>query len=199
MNVRVMDDSVEVTGYVNAVERNSKPLKSRIGAFIEKICAGAFERAISRNDDIHLLLNHNWGRDLGSTKSGNLELREDAIGLKAKATITDSEVVEKARRGDLVGWSFGFTDRDVDASTVDGVVHRAVKDLDLYEVSLLDRQKSPAYSGTLVEARADEIEFRGEPMLDEVTVEEPVETRAEEAQEIDYSIYENMINEMKEG
>ena len=88
---------------------------SRMGRFIERICKGAFQRALRRNDNIRILLNHDWNRDLGGTKDGNLELCEDAIGLRVRATITDKEVVDKAKRGDLVGWSFGFTDVDVKA------------------------------------------------------------------------------------
>ena len=223
MKVSIRADSVEIEGYVNAIERNSKPLKSRIGQFIERICKGAFKKALKRNDDVHILLNHDWNRDLGSTKRGNLELAEDNIGLHARACITDKDVVQKARNGDLVGWSFGFQDREVDNSTYDGMPYRAVKDLDLFEVSLLDRTKSPAYDGTLVTARAetDEIHFRGEDFIDDVelsieeipeensSIEEIPEEKREEVEpkqqeivenkNIDYSKYEAIIKEMKEG
>lgn len=221
MKVNVRADSVEIEGYVNAIERNSKPLMSRIGKFIERICKGAFNKALKRNDDVHLLLNHDWNRDLGSTKKGNLELTEDNIGLHARATITDPDVVQKARNGDLVGWSFGFQDRDVDNSTFDGMPYRAVKDMDLFEVSILDRTKSPAYEGTLVTARSEtnEVHFRGEDFIDEVNLsieeekqpenepevteevrEETVEPKQQEIVEnkIDYSKYEQLIQEMKE-
>ena len=177
MKVNIRADKVEIEGYVNAIERDSKPLWSRVGQFIERICKGAFKKALKRNDDVHILLNHDWDRDLGSTKAGNLELEEDNIGLKARATITDPEVIEKARAGDLVGWSFGFTDRDVINSIRDGMPHRAVKDLDLAEVSILDRRKSPAYEGTLISARSEDdiVHFRGEDFIDdvEVTGEQP--------------------------
>lgn len=172
MKVNVRQDSVEIEGYVNAIERNSKPLMSRIGKFIERVCKGAFAKAIKRNNDIHILLNHDWNRDLGSTKQGNLELTEDNIGLHARATITDKEVIEKAKRGDLVGWSFGFSDRDVENSLEKGMPTRSIKDLDLYEVSILDRTKTPAYDGTLITARAEtnEIHFRGADFIDEVNM-----------------------------
>lgn len=174
MEIRVKQDSVEIEGYVNAIERNSKPLMSRIGQFIERICKGAFKKAIKRNDDVHILLNHDWNRDLGSTKQGNLELEEDNIGLHARATISDPDVVRKARNGELVGWSFGFQDRDVENSIERGLPLREVKDLDLYEVSLLDRSKKPAYDGTLVCARSkngeEQIHYRGEDFIDEVNI-----------------------------
>lgn len=190
--IKIRGDSVEIEGYVNAVERCSKPLRSRIGQFIERICKGAFAKALKRNDDVHILLNHDWQRDLGSTKKGNLDLEEDAIGLKARATITDPDVVTKARNGDLVGWSFGFTDKDVENSVERGMPLREVKDLNLYEVSILDRSMSPAYDGTLVSARSiggeEQIHFRGEDFIDDIEVEEEreeVDAKEEEVNEGD--------------
>ena len=188
MKIKVRSDSVEIEGYVNAIERASKPLMSRIGRFIERICAGAFKKALKRAEDVHILLNHDWNRDLGSIKKGNLELEEDNIGLHAKATITDPEVVEDARRGNLVGWSFGFQDRDVENAVEDGLPLRKVRDLDLFEVSLLNRKMTPAYSGTLVTARAidgkEEIQFRGEPFIDE-NVEKSDETAENEEKTVE--------------
>lgn len=219
MKVNIRADKVEIEGYVNAIERDSKPLWSRVGQFIERICKGAFKKALKRNDDVHILLNHDWNRDLGSTKQGNLELEEDNIGLRVRACITDPEVVKKARAGELVGWSFGFSDRDVINSIRDGMPHRAVKDLDLAEVSILDKRKSPAYEGTLITARAEDevVHFRGEDFIDDVEIreEQPEETPPEEkvqeevpteaqpkqqeiVENIDYSKYEEIIAEMKE-
>lgn len=217
MKINIREDSVEIDGYVNAVERLSKPLNSRIGQFRERIKAGAFQRAIERNNDIHVLLNHDINRDLGSTKQGNLDLHEDSIGLRAKATITDAEVVEKAKRGDLVGWSFGFSDRDVEPTEENGVYTRNVKDLDLYEVSILDRSKVPAYDGTIIQARdtnGDPVHLNtGEVMADdkpEITEEKPADKTEEEPQDtrdnseeknstIDYGEWEKLIAELKEG
>ena len=218
MEIRVKEDSVEIEGYVNAIERNSKPLMSRVGQFIERICKGAFKKALKRNNDVHILLNHDWNRDLGSTKQGNLELEEDNIGLKARAIITDKDVIEKARNGELVGWSFGFQDRDVENTIERGMPYRAVKDLDLAEVSILDRTKTPAYDGTLIMARdnSEELHFRGEDFIDEISireesqeaqenemkdneVQEEIEPKQQEVvEEIDYSKYEEMIRKMKE-
>lgn len=203
MKVLIRADSVEIDGYVNAVERKSRPLRSRIGQFMERICKGAFKKAIDRNDNIRLLLNHDWNRDLGGTKEGTLELKEDNIGLHARAKITDKEVVKKARNGDLVGWSFGFKDRDVDQHEENGMPTRDVKDMDLFEVSILDRSRTPAYDGTLVSVRSeDDIQYRGEPLFTDVELREEPEDKPEEKPEqkekvIDYSKYEKLIKEMK--
>lgn len=200
MQIRIQEDQVEISGYVNAIERASRPLMSRMGRFIERICKGAFKRALGRNDNIRLLLNHD--RDIGGTKEGTLELEEDNIGLHARAIVKDPEVIQKARNGDLVGWSFGFRDRDVEQKRdEDGLPLREVKDLDLEEVSILDRTKKPAYEGTLVSVRAeDEPIYYGEALL-----QEPQEERKKEMQEeveikpkIDYGEYDQLIRELKD-
>ena len=218
MRISIRADHVEISGYVNAVERPSKILHDRSGDFIETVREGAFKKALARNDNIRVLLNHDHNRDLGGTKDGNLELEEDNIGLRAKAKIYDKEVIDKARKGDLVGWSFGFTDRDVDKMYDDkGLLHRTVKDLNLEEVSILDRRRTPAYKGTLIMARDDKNIFLGDELINESVAaveeeqepkeEKPIE-RAEEQEEkpkqqeiveknIDYSKAEELIKEMK--
>lgn len=222
MEIRIKDDKVEIEGYVNAIERLSKPLNSRTGRFLERIKKGAFKRALERNKDVRILLNHDWRKDLGGTKEGNLELTEDNIGLRARAVITDEEVVETARQGGLVGWSFGFEDRDVAESSEAGMLTRDVKDLDLYEVSLLDRTKTPAYEGTLVNVRSEDgtekAIYYGEELLADVKLRDDSSTKEEETapeeeqannnpsqtqedneavKDIDYSEVENIIDEMK--
>jgi HK97 family phage prohead protease len=205
MNIRVTKDSVEIDGYVNAVERLSKPLYDRLGKFVERIKCGAFKRALERADDVRILLNHNWDKNLGGIKDGNLELYEDAIGLHARATITDKEVVEQARRGDLVGWSFGFTDRDVEQGEENGLTVRNVKDLDLYEVSLINRSKVPAYDGTLVAVRsADDkslniSDFTESAINLRVEDEQPAnnDNHAADNGAVDYTEYHKIIEEMK--
>ena len=203
MEIRVKGDSVEITGYVNSIERKSKPLWSRIGQFVERIRKGAFAKALKRNDNVRILLNHDPNRDLGGTKDGNLELEEDNIGLRARATITDPEVVEKAKAGDLVGWSFGFYDRDVEQKRdEDGFPLREVKDLDLEEVSILDRTKTPAYDGTLVMVRADDSSiFYGETFEDGMNIrEEEPEKVAEQPkadEQINYEEWDTFLKDLR--
>lgn len=227
MKISIREDKVIIEGYVNAVERNSKPLNERGVTFIERIAAGAFKRAISRAKDIRILLNHNYERDLGGISDGNLELEEDNIGLKARAEITDPEVIDDARKGNLIGWSFGFSDDNVTQlrDEESGLPLRKVNDLELYEVSLLNRKKSPAYVGTLVSVRAEdggnkkinlaEDYSDGETnMIDETTKEVLEEIRVEiredntdpeppstpEVKEVSsdyYAGYRNIIDELK--
>lgn len=167
MRIEIREDSVLITGYVNAIERYSKPikesLKGQIRTFIERIKAGVFKTALKRNDDVKVLLNHNHNRVLATTKDGSAKLEEDNIGLRAEVTITDKEVVEKARNNQLVGWSFGFYANSDEIGTEGETETRTVTDLDLIEVSILDDTKSPAYYGTSIEARSEDekvLEYR---------------------------------------
>ena len=157
MRVEVRNDSVFVSGYVNAVERLSKPIREtlhgRIRTFLERIKAGVFRNALKKNDNVLVLLNHDETRVLASTKDGNAVLTEDNIGLRAEITITDKEVVQKARDGKLSGWSFGFIANDDEITTEGKDEIRTVTDLELLEVSILDDTKAPAYYGTSIEAR----------------------------------------------
>ena len=178
MKVEVREDSVYICGYVNAIERISKPIREtlhgKIKTFVERIKAGVFRTALKRNDNVLVLLNHNYERVLASTKDGNALLEEDNIGLRAEITITDKEVVEKARSGKLSGWSFGFIANE-DEETTEGnnpYPIRTVTDLELLEVSILDETKAPAYYGTSIESReggAKVVEIRA----DEFTHDEP--------------------------
>ena len=155
MRIELRSDSVVLDGYVNVTLRESRILPSPRGQFVEEIKPRTFERALMKNDSIDLLFNHDRGRKLGSTKEGNLELREDNVGLRAIATVTDSEVMEKARAGELRGWSFGFASlKDEWSTKADGMQKRSIEEMDLFEVSVLS--KTPAYIATSIESRGED-------------------------------------------
>ena len=189
MNIEVRNDSVVISGYVNSVERWSKPLRANLRGtmqrFIEKIKAGVFRNALKRNDDVKVLLNHNHERELANTKDGTAILEEDNIGLRAEVTITDPEVVEKARNHKLVGWSFGFYSNSDEVAQEATMATRTVTDMDLVEVSILDDTKSPAYYGTSIETRSEgdkELEYR--TSIEEIEAE--AEAKHKAIGEVDY-------------
>ena len=201
MKISIRADSVVIEGYVNAVERKSKLLWSRIGQFVERICKGAFKRALERNDNVRILLNHNPERDLGGTLEGNLELYEDNIGLHARATITDADVVQKAKTNKLVGWSFGFYDREVEQKMdEEGYPLRDVIDLDLVEVSLLDDTTSPAYDGTLVTVRTQNDTkkmYCSESFFDGLEVRTEASDTEKNEPEVNYEKWDALLEELK--
>lgn len=181
MRIEIRNDSVILDGYVNAVGRDSRPIPSPKGPFIEQIQPKAFERALIKTQNVDLLLNHNKSRKLGSTKEGNLELFEDNIGLRAICTVRDLEVMEKAKNKQLRGWSFGFYVEDGGDrwEEKEGITKRYVEELELLEVSIIDNTRIPAYIATSIETREDKDimqERRGEDFQG-VIVENNDETR----------------------
>lgn len=178
-----------IEGYVNAVERESRPIPSIQGTYTEKVAQGTFQRALNSGKDVELRFNHE--KVIGSMSQGTLELREDNIGLYAKATVTDSEVIEKAKRNELRGWSFGFKDNNPKIEDS----KRILTNIELREVSILT--KPPAYIATSIEMRGEEevtLETRGVEDVAEVT-----EIEQEERQTVNYSNYEKEIELLKIG
>ena len=191
------DNSVELTGYVNAIERKSRLIHERAGTFRERVKKGAFKRAIERGNNIRLLENHRADRLLGSTSDGSVELTEDAIGLRIRAVTSDPEARRKAESGDYVGWSFGYLDPGGEAikrGEEAGEEVHDIYDMDLDEVSIIDRTMRPYYDGTLVAVRGETKVFAAAPFDDE---EIHVRAEPKEEKKIDYSIYLNKISEMK--
>lgn len=165
MKITVRKDKVIIDGYVNAVDRFSRPLfEGRLGRFIEKVLPNVFKKAIERASNIEVLLNHNSDRKLADTKSGTAKIVEDNVGLRATVEISDPEVIEKARAGKLRGWSFGFSEPlDETRTNSEGILERVIKKLTLHEVSIIDDRAMPAYFGTSIETRTvgdQEVEVR---------------------------------------
>ncbi|MBC5628878.1 HK97 family phage prohead protease [Clostridium sp. NSJ-6] len=200
MRIEIRNNSVILDGYVNAVDRESKPIPSVKGRFVEKIKPGAFQRSLERRANVDLLLNHNDKRKLGSTEEGNLELFEDNIGLRAICTITDSEVIEKAKNNQLRGWSFGFyAEKDHWETSENGYEKRTVEELDLFEVTIVDNTRNPAYSATSIEMRDDKEILTENRVIDFKAIIVDESKNKEERTNIDYSKYENEIESFKKS
>lgn len=194
MKVEIRNNSINLDGYVNVVNRESRILPSPRGKFIEHIVPGAFKKALDQAEDVKLLFNHSEHRQLGSIKQGNLSLNEDVIGLRAKCTVNDAEIIDKAKRNELRGWSFGFRVlKDEWNDGEDGIQRRSIQELQLNEVSILDR--TPAYYATSIEERADAEEFVFESRgFDEITVEViELEDEKRDAHDEEYQYNLNLI------
>lgn len=197
MKIIIRADHVHIEGYVNAVERLSKPITERLGTFRERVCAGTFKKALKRAPDVRILLNHNEARDLGGIKDGNLKLEEDSIGLRAEADVYDQDVIKDAKAGNLVGWSFGFFPIDSRDTSEDGMPIKELHEIDLREVSLLNKSHTPAYDGTLVAVRDnDEKMIIGESMIAEaIDIREETENQEESIKEALAEIREKSSDE----
>ena len=157
LRIEIRNDSVLLDGYVNAVARDSRPMLDENGEkFVEQICPKTFQRAVEKSDDILCLLNHEPNRKFGSTKQRNIELFEDNIGLRAIYEITDSEMIEKAKNNKLRGWRFGFEAvKEHEETAIENLKCRFIDEMNLFEVSIIDKQKIPCYEGTSIEIRAE--------------------------------------------
>lgn len=192
MRVEIRNNSIIIDGYVNAVARDSRLIPDVKGSFREQIVPKAFQRALEKAENVDILLNHDKNRKLGSTTEGNLELFEDNIGLRAIATITDSEVIEKAKRNELRGWSFGFYSvKDRWEDIEEGIQRRYVEELELTEVSIVDNTKVPAYSATSIETRANE------EVLTETRSLDSIVKTVDNTNKVDNSKYKEEIESLK--
>lgn len=174
MKAELRADGLHISGYVNVPGRESRPIRSPRGKFVEIIEQGAFQRAINKAPGIRLLLDHNKQRVLSSTNGKTLSLKEDNVGLRADTVITDEEVIAEAKAGHLRGWSFGMRNIvDKFEERGEGMLPlRRVSDFDMDEITLV-LNKVPVYQSTSIELRAEDeeevTEYRAE--IEEVTVE----------------------------
>ena len=142
--IRETGDEMTFEGYAAVFNSDSSPLP-----FIERIAPGAFSKSLKSRNDIKLLWNHDTGIVLGSTRAGTLRLVEDSFGLKAIASLPDTQAGRDAsvllKRGDVSAMSFGFTvPQGGDSWDKTGNV-RTLNRVSLHEVSLV---AFPAYSST---------------------------------------------------
>lgn len=181
MEIRLKDVNLEydkeqrkIGGYINVVERPSEILFShKTGTwFQETMKAGVFTRALQKNKDIPLLLEHDYNKKIANTSDGTLELREDAIGLRFDAIVSEDSYREIEQRG-IKSCSFGFKINEQLSEPVNSKLEkRYVSNIDLFEVSLV---QNPAYVGSLVEKRALE-----DALKEESEVSEEIEIRENE-------------------
>ena len=100
VEIRADKKSMTVGGYVNVVGRDSRVLHDKTGPYVEQIMPGAFKKALAADSKVELRFNHKKILD-----SEDLELREDNIGLRAHAVVTDSEVIAASRKNCEAGLS----------------------------------------------------------------------------------------------
>jgi uncharacterized protein len=183
--VREESDGMHLTGYAARFNEPSEPLP-----FVETIAPGAFKRSLRSRNDIKLLWNHDSSMVLGSTRAGTLTLTEDEQGLRVDATLPDTSAGRDARvliqRGDVTGFSFGFTvPKGGDTWNEDGT-ERTLKSVRLIEVSTgVAFPAYPTTNGTAQVRGLDKIAKRAQVDADALSdammkLEEGEEITAEE-------------------
>jgi phage prohead protease, HK97 family len=123
----------------------------------ESVAPGAFSKTLG--GDIRALIDHETRLVLGRNKAGTLELKEDSHGLWGRVSINRNDqdamnLYERVKRRDVDQCSFGFEIIKEDTEIrEDGSVHWTIREVKLYEVSVVT---FPAYEETSVSARKKE-------------------------------------------
>ena len=127
---------------------------------VERIMPGAFQRAISEQDDVRALFNHDSNQVLGRSKSGTLRLSVDARGLRYEVDAPDTslarDLATSIERGDITGSSFAFRVTDSEWVHEDGVDVRLVQGVELFDVGPVTY---PAYEATAASVRSEAAKF----------------------------------------
>jgi uncharacterized protein len=127
--------------------------EAQIGAFREVIRPGAFRKTLIANPDILLLAEHDTAKVLARTSAGNLQLSEDAKGLRFSAQLPDTTAARDTwalvQSGTAGGCSIGFRAASERWQTA-GL--RELLAIDLIECSII--ASFPAYADTSVLARS---------------------------------------------
>lgn len=176
MQIEIRADGAHLSGYVNVTEKKSRPVITPHGKVVEEIEPRAFEKALERAGNVPMTKDHDPNIVLAETRAGNLNLYEDSIGLHYDAVITDEQTVIEAKAGKIKGLSFGMRNVvDSVEERADNIPLRRISALDLDHITLVV-SKTPVYSATSVEVRADaevDIETRTIEQTPRITEVEP--------------------------
>jgi HK97 family phage prohead protease len=128
-----------------------------LGGFRERILPGAATKTIGESD-IRALFNHDPNFVIGRTRSGTLELSDQAKGVAMRATppatTWATDLVTSMRRGDIDQMSFAFTairDEWREPKKDGDLFERDIAELRMYDVSVVT---FPAYVQTDAQVRS---------------------------------------------
>ena len=136
---------------------------------LDQVRREALEDALERRNTF-LLVGHDYNRTVGDMRGGSLKVTHTAAAVEIEAALSDADkmpswvrdAVLAVEAGQLRGISPGFQvpakggERLIPEDGNPGVMIREIQDAVVFEYSLVAR---PAYSGTDVDARADDPAF----------------------------------------
>jgi HK97 family phage prohead protease len=169
LELREEGDEMSLVGYAALFNSRSENL----GGFTEVIAPGAFSRSLKSRNDVKLLWNHDTSAVLGSTRAGTLTLVEDEKGLRVDAKLPNTthgrDARELIKRGDVTGFSFGFSipGKGGDAWNSEGT-ERTLRSVRLHEVSLTPFPAYTATNGTASVRGLDKIAQRADVDADQL-------------------------------
>lgn len=124
-----------------------------LGGFVEIITPQAIRTTLDDpRSDLRAFFDHNPGQVLGRQSAGTLKVEADRFGLHVEIDppqpTEPPNLMQSIERGDITGMSFSFRALDDDWRKEGGQIVRYVKDMRVYEVSVVSM---PAYEATDVE------------------------------------------------
>lgn len=143
-------DKREFTGIVNNYSKSKIMTRNDGKKFVEIIPRETFQRALDKNPNIKLFINHQPYVDV----SENIKLFAEEQGLVIKAKLSEKadNLFKAIKDEEFTSFSFGFKCLKDNWSNDGDILVRTILDLDLIEISLLNI--TPAYNGTkIVETR----------------------------------------------
>lgn len=187
-SLNVEDDSLVVEGLVNETEKWSHVLGVR-KKFRERICRGAFAKAIDANPRIDFLCEHDANKLLATTENNSLQLWEDEQGLKMRAIICPTsygkDIYELMKSNIVNHMSFGFRVlSDKWKKLSNGIHERTVEELELLEVSVV---RNPAYPQSAIAAR-------GMELVEDVDIPDCIEDEERTEQDMNETIAQELRN-----
>lgn len=123
----------------------------------ESVAPGAFDNTLG--GDVRALIDHDSRLVLGRNTAHTLDLRQDEHGLWGSILVNPKDqdamnLYSRVQRGDVDQCSFGFNIVREDYEVRDdGAVHWTIREVELFEVSVVT---FPAYEETNVKARSAE-------------------------------------------
>jgi HK97 family phage prohead protease len=197
--LREEGDGMTFVGYAAKFNSPSEDL----GGFIETIEPGAFRKSLRSRNDVKLLVNHDTGRVLASSRAGTMKLFEDEVGLRVEASLPNTtdgrDMAELLKRGDLNKMSFGFS--VMKDSWNSDMTQRTLKSVKLFETSIVSY---PAYSQTEAMVRSlDKAATRANVDADELAdavlkLEEGADLSEQEAELITKVVHSLAPQQVKE-
>lgn len=170
MDAKVDTEKRIIQGRAVVYNSMSNELRTSTGdKFKEIIRAGALSDSLA-NNDILAYKEHNPEMLLGRKSAGTLMLEDRADGLYVSINVPETsygnDTLVSAQRGDLKGFSFGFSAPKAKTYSRSGEKIREISSLNLREVSIVS---NPAYSETT-------LSLRNEDFVEETIIEnkEPV-------------------------
>ena len=139
------NDTIGFAGHAAVFDKRANIM----GLFTESIAPGAFSKTVN-DGDVRFLINHDPNYVLARNRAGTMLLSEDEIGLSVDADMAPTSYARDLEislgRGDIDQMSFAFrTVKDSWDWPDDGLPHRTLEELQLFDVSVVTY---PAYEET---------------------------------------------------